>query len=212
MEFDVYSRKNPSARYTELIKLYRHAHEQGQPEIGNKPEDTFAGKVRIQHASRISFFTKFCGARRLLDYGAGKGHQYDLNRTDVDLREVYGVTEITCYDPGHQPYSSLPDGSFDGVICLDVMEHCPEEDLPWIISEIIGYAERFAYFTVACFKAKKKLPNGENAHCTVRPPAWWKAIFKDVAARNPDVMIEVILQEQNAEQMLITEQVLDLNQ
>ena len=58
MEFDVYSRKNPSARYTELIKLYRHAHEQGQPEIGNKPEDTFAGKVRIQHASRISFLQK----------------------------------------------------------------------------------------------------------------------------------------------------------
>ena len=212
MEFGVYSRENPSARYTELVKLYRHAHELGQPEFGNRPEDTFAGEVRIQHASRISFFTKFCGARRLLDYGAGKGHQYDLNRTDVDLREVYGVTEITCYDPGHQPYSSLPDGSFDGVICLDVMEHCPEEDLPWIISEIIGYAERFAYFTVACFKAEKKLPNGENAHCTVRPPAWWKAIFEDVAARNPDVMIEAILQEKNAEQMLITEQVLDLNQ
>ena len=148
----------------------------------------------------------------MLDYGAGKGHQYDLNRTDVDLREVYGVSEITCYDPGHQPYSSLPDGSFDGVICLDVMEHCPEEDLPWIISEIIGYAEKFVYFTVACFKAEKKLPNGENAHCTVRPPAWWKAMFEGVAARNPDVMIEVILQEQNAEQMLITEQVLDLNQ
>ena len=212
MEFGVYSRENPSARYTELIKLYRHAHELGQPEFGNKPEDTFAGTVRIQHASRISFFTKSCGAQRLLDYGAGKGHQYDLNRTDVDLREVYGVSEITCYDPGHQPYSSLPDGSFDGVICLDVMEHCPEEDLPWIISEIIGYAEKFVYFTVACFKAEKKLPNGENAHCTVRPPAWWKAMFEYVAARNPDVMIEAILQEQNAEQMLITEQVLDLNQ
>ena len=208
----MYSRENPSARYTELVKLYRHAHELGQPEFGNRPEDTFAGEVRVQHASRISFLTKSCGAQRLLDYGAGKGHQYDLNRTDVDLREVYGVSEITCYDPGHQPYSSLPDGSFDGVICLDVMEHCPEEDLPWIISEIIGYAEKFVYFTVACFKAEKNLPNGENAHCTVRPPAWWRAMFEDVAARNPDVMIEVILQEQNAEQMLITEQVLDLNQ
>ena len=212
MEFGVYSRENPSARYTELVKLYRHAHELGQPEFGNRPEDTFAGEVRIQHASRISFLTKSCGAQRLLDYGAGKGHQYDLNRTDFDLREVYGVTEITCYDPGHQPYSSLPDGSFDGVICLDVMEHCPEEDLPWIISEIIGYAEKFVYFTVACFKAEKNLPNGENAHCTVRPPAWWKAMFEDVAARNPDVMIEAILQEKNAEQMLITEQVFDLNQ
>ena len=92
------------------------------------------------------------------------------------------------------------------------MEHCPEEDLPWIVDEIIGYAEKFAYFTVACFEARKQLQNGENAHCTVRPPAWWKAVFVDVAARNTNVMIEAILQEKDFERMLITEQILDLNQ
>ena len=208
----MYSRENPSVRYTELIELYRQAHELGQPKYGNKPENTFAGDIRIQHASRISFLVKVCGAKRLLDYGAGKGRQYDPDRAEIDLREVYGVSEIICYDPGHQPHSILPDGSFDGVICLDVMEHCPEEDLPWIVDEIIGYAEKFAYFTVACFEAKKQLPNGENAHCTVRPPAWWKAVFEDVAARNANVMIEAILQEKDFERMLITEQVLDLNQ
>jgi hypothetical protein len=185
-----------------LIEVYRQAHELGH----------FDGAVRSQQAYRINALAKVCDAKRLLDYGAGKGHQYDLDRAEIDLREVYGVSEIICYDPGHQPHSILPDGSFDGVICLDVMEHCPEEDLPWIVDEIIGYAEKFAYFTVACFEARKPLPNGENAHCTVRPPAWWKAVFEDVAARNTNVMIEAILQEKDFERMLITEQVLDLNQ
>ena len=198
----MYSRENPSVRYTELIELYRQAHELGH----------FDGAVRSQQAYRINALAKVCDAKRLLDYGAGKGRQYDLDRAEIDLREVYGVSEIICYDPGHHPHSILPDGSFDGVICLDVIEHCPEEDLPWIVDEIIGYAEKFAYFTVACFEAKKQLPNGENAHCTVRPPAWWKAVFEDVAARHTNVMIEAILQEKDFERMLITEQVLDLNQ
>tara|TARA_A100001388_G_scaffold88591_1_gene64057 strand:- start:333 stop:452 length:120 start_codon:yes stop_codon:yes gene_type:complete len=39
------------------------------------------------------------------------------------------------------------------------MEHCPEEDLPWFVDEIIGYAQKFAHFTVACFEAEKQLPN-----------------------------------------------------
>ena len=92
------------------------------------------------------------------------------------------------------------------------MEHCPEEDLTWIVDEIIGYAEKFAYFTVACFEAEKQLPNGENAHCTVRPPAWWETLFEDVAAQNTDVMIEAILQEKCFEGMPVTEHVLYLNQ
>jgi len=77
----------------------------------------------------------------------------------IDLRKVYRVGEIICYDPGHQPLSILPNRSFDGVICLDVMEHCPEEDLPWFVDEIFGYAQKIAHFTVACFEAEKQLPN-----------------------------------------------------
>jgi len=207
----MYSRENPSPRYRELIALYRQAHEEGQPRYGNTPAETFAGKVRVQHASRISFLTKSFGAERLLDYGSGKGAQYDKKEGQPDLKEVYGVDEIVCYDPGHEPFSALPEGTFDGVLCLDVMEHCPEEDLPWILDEIAGYAARFVYVTVACFAAHKLLPNGENAHCTVQPPSWWRSTFAELAGRHPGVMIEAILQEQDFERELITEEVVDFN-
>ena len=78
---------------------------------------------------------------------------------NINLRKVYRVSEIICYDPGHQPFSILTNRSFDGVIYLDVMEHCPKEDLLWFGDEIIGYAKKFAYFTAACFDAEKQLPN-----------------------------------------------------
>jgi hypothetical protein len=43
------------------------------------------------------------------------------------MKEYWGVESIRCYDPGYPPFSTLPEGRFDGVICTDVLEHCPEE-------------------------------------------------------------------------------------
>lgn len=53
------------------------------------------------------------------------------------LKDIWRVDSITLYDPGYEPYSTLPVGDFDGVICTDVLEHCPEEDIPWIFKRII---------------------------------------------------------------------------
>jgi hypothetical protein len=77
------------------------------------------------------------------------------------------------------------------VISTDVLEHCPEDDLPWIVAEMFAFAERFLYATVACFPAKKRLPSGENAHCTIRPPAWWEDLFQRVAASSPGIYWEL---------------------
>ena len=59
----------------------------------------------------------------------------------------------------------------------DVLEHCPEQDLRWIVAEIFGFANRFVFANVASYEAMTTLPNGENAHCTVRPSEWWNAVF-----------------------------------
>jgi hypothetical protein len=35
------------------------------------------------------------------------------------------------------------------------------------------------------YPAKKLLPNGENAHCTIEPPEWWKAHFDRALGQRP---------------------------
>ena len=187
-----YSRANPSPRYRELQQLYRTMHERGETFLGIAPADTFPGKSLFQHRADIKRLVERTGARTILDYGSGKGRQYDphtisdeTGRTWPGIPDYWDVDEVVCYDPCYAPYSTLPQGKFDGVISTDVLEHCPQDDLPWIVEEIFGYATRFVFASVACFPATKRLPNGENAHCSILPAEWWGELVTRIARSQP---------------------------
>ena len=190
----VYSRENPSPRYRELVGLYRKMHREGIPELGTKPSNVFTGKSLVPHLPLIKQLVAQHRAASLLDYGAGKGSLYRMTNiklrtgeTIANIASYLGVKRIVCYDPGVEEHSSIPSEQFDGVISTDVLEHCPEQDLPWIVEEMFAMARKFVFANIACFPASKKLPNGENAHCTIRPPAWWQTIIAPIEARYPAV-------------------------
>jgi len=205
-----YSRQNPSTRYRELIQMYQDMHVHGERFKGVAPEETFDGRSLGKEAVRIKRLIEQTGALTILDYGSGKAGGYEQRRIVVkgegewdSLIDYWGVDEVTCYDPAYEPYSKLPSGRYDGVVCTDVLEHCPEEDIDWIVSEIFSYAERFVYLAVACFPARKRLPNGENAHCTIRPPEWWREVLVRAAAARPGVLWETWLAEEDGKTVCI---------
>jgi len=198
-----YSRANPSPRYQELTREYRQLHVEGERLIGLRPENTFPGLSLPKQAGRIKRLIEITAAQNVLDYGSGKGRQYDLrklrgldDRGEVheSIQDYWGVDFVQCYDPCYEAFAKLPAGRFHGVICTDVLEHCPEEDIDWIIDELFGYAERFVFANVACYPAKKHLPSGENAHCTIKPPGWWREHLERAAAKRPGVAWEVWVQ------------------
>lgn len=204
-----YSRANPSPRYRRLIQQYQQMHVQGETHLGIPPEETFPGLSLPKEAPHIKRLIRQFGARSLLDYGCGKGRQYwphrifdEDERTEYpDIRSYWGVSDISCYDPAYSPYTALPTGTFDGVICTDVLEHCPEEDVPWILAELFGYAKYFVYANVACFPARKRLPSGGNAHCTIKPTKWWEDQIGRAAATKPGMNYEFRLVYKKGEQM-----------
>lgn len=199
-----YSREHPSQRYRDLIALYTSMHRAGDPAHGVAPEQTFDGRSLPPQALRIRKMIARTGARTILDYGCGKGMQYRVpvpldGRIFNSIQEYWGVESIRCYDPGYEPFSKLPDGVFDGVVCTDVLEHCPEQDLEWIIEGLFSFARKFVFANVACYPARKTLPNGENAHCTIRPGNYWEALFEQAAARFPGMLWQVWIDERNAQ-------------
>ena len=193
-----YSREQPSARYKELIEQYRSLHLRGDAGYGLPPQATFDGRSLPRQAQRIRRLIKLSDARTILDYGSGKGTQYVPAKIFENgiaqwnsIQEYWGVDKIQCYDPGFEPLSAWPQSQFDGVVCTDVLEHCPEDDLPWIVSELFRYSRRFVFASVACYPANKKLPSGENAHCTIRDADYWERLFLSAAERSPGVLWEL---------------------
>ena len=196
-----YSRANPSLRYLHLNQQYRSLHADGDRLLNMPAETVFPGSSLFPHVHRIKKLIEATGSENLLDYGCGKGFQYDplsvpaygLRAGDT-LMDLWSIDNIHLYDPCHPPFDALPGERFDGVISTDVLEHCPEDDLPWILEEIFGLAKKFVFANVACFPARRRLPDGENAHCTIQGVHWWKQCLGACAARHPEILWEVWLQ------------------
>ncbi len=196
-----YSRLAPSPRYTELVAMYRQLHEEGEKLLGIPPAETFNGHGLLLHSSRIKRLIESTGAASLLDYGSGKGRQYAMQNVNIpgdgvreSVQDYWNVDFVHCYDPAYPPFSKRPEGRFGGVIATDVLEHCPAEDMAWIIDDLFDYAELFVFAHIACYPAQKHLPNGENAHCTIKPEAWWQDLFRAAAARRQGVAWTIVLQ------------------
>ncbi len=168
-----------SPHYQKLIDLHAQLHRDGFN--GQAGENVFAGNSLLRHIPAIRKLAIATHAKTLLDYGSGKGAPYfrpgffkDPTGKYATALEAMGLQSVRCYDPGVPEFSQLPDGPFDGVVCTDVMEHVHEADVPTVLGEIFERAERFVFMNIASFRASKSLPDGSNAHATVRPISWWR--------------------------------------
>ncbi len=138
----------------------------------------YCGFTTMEHERAIGALIQKHDARTILDYGCGAGYQY----TQRGLHERWGVPMPTLYDPASEVHGAKPVGTFDGVICVDVLEHIAEHFVERVIDELVGYADGFLYVSVCCREASKFLPDGRNVHLTVKGFDWWRTQFTRRAA------------------------------
>lgn len=108
-------------------------------------------------------------AKSLVNFGCGKSQL-------ANQLQKYGLNEVCNYDPAIPELSNLPSKEYDVLINTDVLEHIPEPELD-------GVLQTFKKLSATSInipdlqKAKLILPNGENAHCTLKTPDEWRLLF-----------------------------------
>ena len=196
-----YHRQNPSPVYLSLIDMYSELHINGDSRDKIDAQKMYSGKSIVPWISTIKELVTSTDSHTLLDYGSGKGLQYqnllleDKNQLRYrGLQDYWKVDEIYCYDPAYPPYQKFPEKQYDAVISTDVLEHCNQEDIKWIIDEIFSLAEKFVFINMACYHADKSLPNGNNVHCIIRPTGWWDELLQSVVPSYPRIKYCILLE------------------
>jgi SAM-dependent methyltransferase len=113
---------------------------------------SWAGYDVVKYQMKIKDLVNRYRATTILDYGCGKGMQYKepLPYASEDnwqtFNEYLGVT-VYKYDPCVPEHSTLPPvgTKFDGVICTQVLNSIPDDDMPWVRDLLEGYATKFCF-------------------------------------------------------------------
>lgn len=101
----------------------------------------------------------------VLDYGCGKGRL-------VKTLRALGI-RADGYDPAVPEWREAPkEPIYSLVTCLDVLEHVEEEFVPDVMAELARLGLR-VLADIHLGEAVKHLPDGRNAHITIKPATWW---------------------------------------
>lgn len=68
---------------------------------------------------------------------------------------------------------NLTSNQFDVVACFDVMEHIPEEDVDFALSELARVAKHMTLLTIAYAQTRRAGTQGEPLHICIHGPDWW---------------------------------------
>lgn len=101
----------------------------------------------------------------ILDYGCGSGAMKD------HMQGLYPNIKLNGYDPGMPEYQTYPK-TVDLIYSTDVFEHIEPAHIDSTLS-LLWQTAPVNFHKIACFPAKKKLPDGRNAHLIIEEPEWW---------------------------------------
>lgn len=153
---------------TDYLPLYRKMAADGK---------NFRGLTVLNQMKSIRQLAHTVGAKTMLDYGCGAGDAY---KSPHKLHHQIGLSRqnVTLYDPSFPQHSGKPHGKFDLVVCSDVLEHVPEEQVDEFVKTLYSHAGKALWASACCRPAKKTFPGTDiNLHCTVRPFLWWQDTF-----------------------------------
>jgi len=150
-------------------------------DFGNMKRGVGMWKYIIQHHSPFKKGLDVgCGRANGVEHARGEG--YDVHGCDIAESAIKcwierGVNDYCSVCTGtDMPYE---DNEFDVVLCSEVMEHVPEDDVLSMFKEILRVGSNLFIFTISLIPEKIPLAGYIQTHITVKPPNWWFKKFEE---------------------------------
>ena len=175
-----------SKEYKDTLEIYKKLHLNGTD--FDSAKNTFDGKSLKFFFQPIKQVINLTKSNSIIDFGCGKAKYYfeeiSINNNSYsNITNYWNISDLCLYDPGVENFSKYPNRKADGVICVDVVEHIPENDVINFIEELFKLANKFVFIVIACYPAKKKLPDGRNVHLSIKSAEDWKKIIVDIRSK-----------------------------
>jgi hypothetical protein len=166
-----------SKKGEELIKMYEKMSREGYERTDQQRVDiAFSDfELKAYREQILSIFNDH-SISTVLDYGCGGS---DWRSGDFDKASGQSAIEYFKLQNAYryEPARDIDERQrVDCVISFDLLEHIFISDVPAVLRDMFSYTTKLIVLNVACYPAAAKLPNGENAHVTVRRPFWWKGM------------------------------------
>lgn len=173
-----------SSGYYKVVEKVKLFHQQNK---------TYSGGGTLAYAEDIKQLAEKYNPISLLDYGCGKGLQYDENSIitfgpdRVSFDKYIGVKSVYKFDPGVEAFSMPPDitTKFDAIIAIQSLTGVPDADFPRVVNELMAMTTQFCFIgnnlTVKKSKPKKAQIGPDVSEFFVADrldPEWWKEQFK----------------------------------
>ena len=148
-----------------------------------KSKNDIRGYGRRNHGKKITPYIISLKPSSLLDIGCGFGDfcndiqklgvekVYGLDIASVKTGNIINNNNIT-FVSGEAHSLPFENKSIDIITSFDVMEHCLEEDIDIIFSEINRVVKNIVVLSIA-YEHSGENTNGVILHMTVKPKNWW---------------------------------------
>ncbi len=156
----------------------------------------FSGKALLEWHKQACWNTmvEHYAPTHWLDYGCGPASSYDITNSfghstlDIALRTK---STFTLYDPCHSPHDVFPTiSTTPGVMCVDVLEHIPENDIPTVLNYLFSVCTTWMFlFASNKRNASKFVDSHESTHCTLKTKQEWIDMIKPYAEKNPHISL-----------------------
>lgn len=125
------------------------------------------------------YLQKYSNIATILDFGCGKGTLKQELKLDIDE-----------YDPAIPGKETIPKNTYDLIITTDVLEHLYITEIPTICEEFLLLRPKRMLHFINTAEAKQILPDGTNAHKTIKNGTWWKNMLLQCTKYQIDIIYQ----------------------